>query len=414
MGSLLHVDPADSVHLGALKAAGNPLAAGSAEPVDPGAVALRLVETTGCGDPRRRRFRAGQGARAAARRPAGNAAGRVGRRKRSVDLHGYQVATVLARLEMPRLRREHRPAGPAGRGRPAPVRAVLAAQPRPRATRRAARRRAPAPAVGDRRAGRRGGVAAHRGQRLQRRHAERHRGGGVPGRLDGHTRRAAVHAVRRRARGGRRRAGDSGSRADRACTRSGPSCGSPADEARGLAPGGRGRLRRGRSVRRHEAELVYLVDGPRAEPTSLWRPASSARLTVTVGSRRRRRPGAGGASDQPVGHLGVDRPRRARRGSARPRHGRARLRRDPTGLAGTWAVVGPGPGRLRRPAALLTGGAGDGDMSARPGGDRCRRPSSGRRGRRGRSAAAQRAARRPRCRRAAPARGGNCAAGSPN
>ena len=39
--------PPTSVQLAALKAAGNPLAAGSARPVDPGAVALRLVETTG-------------------------------------------------------------------------------------------------------------------------------------------------------------------------------------------------------------------------------------------------------------------------------------------------------------------------------------------------------------------------------
>ncbi len=97
-GSLLHVDPADSVQLGALKAAGNPLAAGSAEPVDPRAVALRLVETTGAGT----------------RVAIGSALGKVSalrladllerplQRKRSVDLHGQQVATVLARLEMPR------------------------------------------------------------------------------------------------------------------------------------------------------------------------------------------------------------------------------------------------------------------------------------------------------------------------
>ena len=49
VGSLLRVEPADSVCLAALKAAGNPLAAGSARPVDPRAVALRLVETTGAG-----------------------------------------------------------------------------------------------------------------------------------------------------------------------------------------------------------------------------------------------------------------------------------------------------------------------------------------------------------------------------
>ncbi len=47
VGSLLQVDPAGSVHLGALKAAGNPLVAGRAQPVHPGAVTLRLVETIG-------------------------------------------------------------------------------------------------------------------------------------------------------------------------------------------------------------------------------------------------------------------------------------------------------------------------------------------------------------------------------
>src|ERR1700733_11185993 len=95
---MLHVEPADSVYLGALKAAGNPLTAGSTQPVDPGAVALRLVETTGAG----------------ARVAIGSELGKVRslqladllekptQRKRSIDLHGYQVATVLARLEIPR------------------------------------------------------------------------------------------------------------------------------------------------------------------------------------------------------------------------------------------------------------------------------------------------------------------------
>jgi alpha-mannosidase len=96
VGSLLHVDPADSVHLGALKAAGNPLAGGSAEPVDPGTVALRLVQTTGT-DTRVAigselgKVRALQFADLL-EKPQG--------RKRSVDLHGYQVATVRARLEV--------------------------------------------------------------------------------------------------------------------------------------------------------------------------------------------------------------------------------------------------------------------------------------------------------------------------
>jgi alpha-mannosidase len=97
-GSLLRVEPADSVQLAALKAAGNPLAAGSAKPVDPGAVAMRLVETTG----------------ADARVTINADLGKVRalqladlletpqQRKRSIDLHGFQVATVLARVEMPR------------------------------------------------------------------------------------------------------------------------------------------------------------------------------------------------------------------------------------------------------------------------------------------------------------------------
>ncbi len=97
VGSLLHVDPAGAVHLAALKAAGNPLTAGSAQPIDPGAVALRLVETTGAGT------------RVAIGSPLGKLRGlqladlleKPHQRKRSVDLHGYQVATVLARLDMP-------------------------------------------------------------------------------------------------------------------------------------------------------------------------------------------------------------------------------------------------------------------------------------------------------------------------
>jgi alpha-mannosidase len=97
VGSLLHVEP-DSVHLGALKAAGNPLAGGSARTVDPAAVALRLVDTTGAGT----------------RVAIGSELGKVRAlqladllevphaRKRSIDLHGYQLATVLAQLDIPK------------------------------------------------------------------------------------------------------------------------------------------------------------------------------------------------------------------------------------------------------------------------------------------------------------------------
>lgn len=93
-GSLLRVEPAESVLLAALKAAGNPLAAGSAAPLDPNAVALRLVETTGAG----------------ARVVIDSDVAAVGDLQRadllethpepvsSVELHGYQVATVLARF----------------------------------------------------------------------------------------------------------------------------------------------------------------------------------------------------------------------------------------------------------------------------------------------------------------------------
>lgn len=99
-GSLLRVEP-PGVQLAALKAAGNPLTAGSARPVDPGAVALRLVETTGAG----------------ASVAIGSDIGQVGdfrdadlleapRAGRPLDLHGYQVATVLARFETRRLRME--------------------------------------------------------------------------------------------------------------------------------------------------------------------------------------------------------------------------------------------------------------------------------------------------------------------
>ncbi|MGD1254976.1 NEW3 domain-containing protein [Mycobacterium seoulense] len=97
-GSLLTVEPADGVQLAALKAAGNPLAAGRARPVDPHAVALRLVETTGTG--------AGVvlGSDVATVGDPGGADLLENPRAaaRPLELHGYQVATVLARLEAPR------------------------------------------------------------------------------------------------------------------------------------------------------------------------------------------------------------------------------------------------------------------------------------------------------------------------
>jgi alpha-mannosidase len=97
-GSLLRVRPAGSVQLAALKAAGNPLTAGSAQPVDPGAVALRLVETTGAGSS----VAIGSELGKVSDLRTADLLERPANPMRSIELHGYQVATVLARLEMPR------------------------------------------------------------------------------------------------------------------------------------------------------------------------------------------------------------------------------------------------------------------------------------------------------------------------
>lgn len=97
-GSLLRVQPAESVQLGALKAAGNPLTAGSAAPLDPNAVALRLVQTTGAAtdvaidsDVATLSGLHRADLLESALEPVS-----------SVELHGYEVATVLARFDAPR------------------------------------------------------------------------------------------------------------------------------------------------------------------------------------------------------------------------------------------------------------------------------------------------------------------------
>ncbi|OBK45683.1 NEW3 domain-containing protein [Mycobacterium sp. 1081908.1] len=96
-GSLLRVEPAGPVQLAALKAAGNPLASGRARPVEPGAVALRLVQTTGT------RTRVTLGSELAAVRGLAFADLLEERHRpaETIELHGFQVATVLARLETP-------------------------------------------------------------------------------------------------------------------------------------------------------------------------------------------------------------------------------------------------------------------------------------------------------------------------
>jgi alpha-mannosidase len=101
-GSLLEIEPAGSVQLGALKAAGNPLASGSAQPVHPSeGVAMRLVESTGV--PAEVTVTSGL------RRVS--AAVRVDLLERprvqevtpdGLSLHGFEIATVLARFNLPR------------------------------------------------------------------------------------------------------------------------------------------------------------------------------------------------------------------------------------------------------------------------------------------------------------------------
>jgi alpha-mannosidase len=97
-GSLLEVDPPGAVQLGALKAAGNPLAQGSAHSVDPTHVAIRLVETRG------------RDTDVVVHSPLGEVselrpADLLERRRRGplAGLHGYQICTALARLDLPRL-----------------------------------------------------------------------------------------------------------------------------------------------------------------------------------------------------------------------------------------------------------------------------------------------------------------------
>lgn len=102
-GSLLAIEPAGAVQLGALKAAGNPLAGGSARAVHPSdGVALRLVETTGANVD----VAVSSGLRRV------SAAVRVDLLEHprvqevtpeGLSLHGFEVATVLARLDTPRV-----------------------------------------------------------------------------------------------------------------------------------------------------------------------------------------------------------------------------------------------------------------------------------------------------------------------
>ncbi|MGV0741107.1 glycoside hydrolase family 38 N-terminal domain-containing protein [Mycolicibacterium sp. XJ870] len=108
-GALLEIEPAGTVQLGALKATGNPLASGSVRGVDPAdGVTARLVEITG--NATDVKITSGLRTVAAAaelnllEEPAAQQA-----ESDSLSLHGFQIATVSTRLNLPKvLRADHR------------------------------------------------------------------------------------------------------------------------------------------------------------------------------------------------------------------------------------------------------------------------------------------------------------------
>ena len=103
-GSLLEIEPAGAVQLAALKAAGNPLASGSSRAVDPTeAVAVRLVETVGATTDVA--ITSGLHRVSAASRVDLLEQPRLQKHRAFEELtvHGYEIATVLTRLNMPQL-----------------------------------------------------------------------------------------------------------------------------------------------------------------------------------------------------------------------------------------------------------------------------------------------------------------------
>ena len=103
-GSLLEIEPAGAVQLAALKAAGNPFASGSSRAVDPTeAVTLRFVETVGATTDVA--ITSGLHRVTEASRVDLLEQPRLQEYDGSDDLtmHGYEIATVLSRLNMPQL-----------------------------------------------------------------------------------------------------------------------------------------------------------------------------------------------------------------------------------------------------------------------------------------------------------------------
>jgi alpha-mannosidase len=102
-GSLLEIEPAGRVQLGALKAAGNPLASGSSQVIHPSdGVAIRLVETSGTTTDVT--VRSGlRRVSAAARVDLLEQPRALHLASEGLTLHGYEIATVLTRLNMPQV-----------------------------------------------------------------------------------------------------------------------------------------------------------------------------------------------------------------------------------------------------------------------------------------------------------------------
>ena len=98
VGSLLGVEPASDVALGALKATGNPIAAGSSAPVDPrSGITLRLVQTSG-----RPTGRINSGIRHLEEPERLDLLERpLAHDGDALMLDGYEIATVRARLDLP-------------------------------------------------------------------------------------------------------------------------------------------------------------------------------------------------------------------------------------------------------------------------------------------------------------------------
>ncbi|MCX2934618.1 NEW3 domain-containing protein [Mycobacterium sp. CVI_P3] len=97
-GSLLRIEPAGAVHLAALKIGGNPTATGSAASVDPRDVTIRLVETHGTTTEVAISSDVG---RVSAVMSADLLETARDNGEPPLRLHGYQIATLLARLDVP-------------------------------------------------------------------------------------------------------------------------------------------------------------------------------------------------------------------------------------------------------------------------------------------------------------------------